>query len=101
MSWAEEELSGADLGDKRRNRRLVKIVEDLAAKPNESVPQASRDEAATQATYEFWGNRRIKGSSIIAAHTESTIERIRDCQTVLAIQDKTEIDLGNRRRTRG
>ncbi len=43
MSWAEEELSGADLGDKRRNRRLVKIVEDLAAKPNESVPQASRE----------------------------------------------------------
>ena len=44
MSWAKEELSGANLGDKRRNERLVKIVEDLAAKPNESVPQASRDD---------------------------------------------------------
>ena len=56
MSWAQEELSGADLGDRRRNKRLVKIVEDLAAQPNESVPQASRDNAAMQGTYEFWGN---------------------------------------------
>ena len=43
MSWAETELAGANLGDKRRNKRLVKIVSDLAAKPHESVPQASRD----------------------------------------------------------
>ena len=66
MSWAKEELSGADLGDRRRNKRLIKIVEDLAAKSNESEPHASRDEAAMQATYEFWGNKRIKSSSIIA-----------------------------------
>ena len=101
MSWAEEELSGADLGDHRRNRRLVTIVEDLAQQPNESVPQASRDTAAMEATYEFWANRRIKATEIISAHTSSTIERIKEHKVVLAIQDKTEIDLGNRRRTRG
>ncbi len=63
MTWASEELSGADLGDQRRNRRLVAIVEDLVAQPNESVPQASRDNAAMQGTYEFWANRRIEASS--------------------------------------
>ncbi len=101
MSWASEELSGADLGDRRRNKRLVAIVEDLVAQPNESVPQASRDNAAMQGTYEFWANRRIEASSIISAHTSSTIERIKEHKVVLAIQDKTELDLGNRRRTRG
>ena len=101
MSWAKEELSGANLGDKRRNKRLVKIVEDLAQQPNESVPQASRDTAAMEATYEFWANRRIKASEIIEAHTSATIERIKEHKLVLAIQDKTELDLGNRRRTRG
>ncbi len=101
MSWAQEELSGANLGDKRRNKRLVTIVEDLAQQPNESVPQASRDTAAMQATYEFWANRRIKASAIIEAHTSSTIERIKEHKTVLAIQDKTELDLGKRQRTRG
>ncbi|MGK7949610.1 MAG: IS4 family transposase [Xenococcaceae cyanobacterium] len=101
MNWAEEELSKANLGDKRRNKRLVKIVEDLAAQPNESVPQASRDNAAMQGIYEFWANRRIEAAGIIAAHTEATIERIKEHQVVLAIQDKTELDLGQRKRTKG
>jgi hypothetical protein len=30
MSWAAEELKTASLGDKRRNRRLIKIVEVTA-----------------------------------------------------------------------
>lgn len=36
--WAALELKQADLGDKRRNQRLVKIVEDLATQPSSSVP---------------------------------------------------------------
>jgi len=43
MSWAEEELKSTDLGDRRREQRLVTIVEDLIAQPNASVLQASRD----------------------------------------------------------
>ncbi len=101
MNWAEEELSRANLGDKRRNKRLIKIVTDLAAQPNESVPQASRDQAAMQATYEFWANRRIEAREIIAAHREATLERMKEHTVVLAIQDKTELDLGERKRTIG
>jgi hypothetical protein len=48
MSWAAEELKTASLGDKRRNRRLIKIVEDLSAMPIASVTQAARDGAAVQ-----------------------------------------------------
>jgi hypothetical protein len=50
MTWAEVELSHVDLGDKRREQRLIRIVEDLAAQPSESVPQASRDPASLQAS---------------------------------------------------
>jgi len=57
MSWAAEELKTASLGDKRRNRRLIKIVEDLSAMPHASVTQAARDEAAVQGTYEFWARK--------------------------------------------
>ena len=101
MNWAKEELARADLGDKRRNQRLVTIVSDLAEQPQATVPQASRDQAAMQATYEFWANRRIKASGIIEAHTAATIERIQEHKRILVIQDKTELDLGQRRRTRG
>ena len=54
-----------------------------------------------QATYEFWANRRIEAREIIAAHREATLERIKEHTVVLAIQDKTELDLGERKRTIG
>ncbi|MBD2438784.1 IS4 family transposase [Nostoc sp. FACHB-110] len=101
MSWAADELEGAELGDKRRNRRLIKVVEDLAMQPNESVPQASRDAAAMQGIYEFWANPRIKAAEILSAHTSSTVERIKGHSIVLAIQDTTELDFSDHRSKRG
>ncbi len=95
MSWAEEELKYADLGDQRRNQRLVKIVEDLIAQPNVSVPQASRDNAALQGMYEFWANRRIPPKTILDSHTRRTVERCSEYPTVLEIQDTTELDSAN------
>ncbi|PSF31682.1 hypothetical protein C7H19_22345 [Aphanothece hegewaldii CCALA 016] len=54
MTWAEEELKWSDLGDKRLNKRLIKIVEDLSVAPESSIPAASRDAAAMQGMYDFW-----------------------------------------------
>lgn len=91
-SWAEEELQYADLGDRRRNQRLVKIVSDLAAHPHASVPEACGNWAATQGAYDFWANPRVKASDIRAAHHSSTLERIKNQPIVLAIQDTTEFN---------
>lgn len=101
MSWASEELRTANLGDARRNRRLVQIVEDLAASPESSVPLASRDRAALQGMYDFWSNPRIKARSILAAHQQSTVDRSESWDIVLAIQDTTELDYSHHRSKRG
>ena len=101
MSWAEEELKYTDLGDQRRNQRLVKIVEDLIAQPNASVPQASRDNAAMQGMYDFWANRRIRPLSILEGHSARTVERCLEHPTVLSIQDTTELDFSGHPGTRG
>jgi len=101
MSWAAEELKTASLGDKRRNRRLIKIVEDLSAMPIASVTQAARDGAAVQGTYEFWGNVRVQASEILAAHRDSTLERVSAQSIVLAVQDTTELDFSSQPKTQG
>ncbi len=77
MSWASEELKNSDLGDLRRDRRLVTIVEDLSAQPNASLGEACRDQAALQGTYDFWANPRIEASSILVelGGSWTTIER--------------------------
>jgi hypothetical protein len=43
MAWAEEEFPGADLGDKRLNRRLIQLTERFADKPTPSIPGACAD----------------------------------------------------------
>jgi hypothetical protein len=101
MSWAAEELKTASLGDKRRNKRLIKIVEDLSAMPQASVTQAASDKAAVQGTYEFWGNVRVKASGILAAHRDSTLERVEGQEIVLAVQDTTELDFGSQSSKQG
>ena len=95
MSWVAEELKTVNLGDKRRNRRLIKIVEDLSAMPNASVTQAARDEAAVQGIYEFWGNVRVEADEILAPHRDSTLSRVEGQEVVLAVQDTTELDFRN------
>ena len=101
MSWAAEELKTACLGDKRRNQRLIKIVEDLSAMPQASVTQAARDEAAVQGTYEFWANVRVKATEILAAHRDSTLERVAAQEIVLAVQDTTELDFSEQPKKQG
>lgn len=102
MSWAGAELSSVRLGDKRRDRRLVKIVEDLSARVGKSIPQASRDKAAMQGMYDFWANRRVKAEAILAGHRDSSVKRIEAERVVLAVQDTSELDYSeHRRRTRG
>ncbi|MEH2181005.1 IS4/Tn5 family transposase DNA-binding protein [Nostoc sp.] len=62
--WITKELETTELGDIRRTKRLMKIVENLTAKPEASVPHASGTWAATKATYDFWNSPDIKPSMI-------------------------------------
>lgn len=101
VAWVAEELRFTDLGDTRRNRRLACIVEDLAAQPSASVPQASRTPAALQATYDFWKSPYIKPAAILASHQQSTVERMQGAAIVLAIQDTTEFNFTQHRSKQG
>jgi hypothetical protein len=76
--WAAQELQYAELGDTRRNKRLISIVENLASQPSTSVPQASGNLAAASATYDFWNSPYFQPSDIIAAQAKSTVERIKE-----------------------
>ena len=62
--WITKELETTQLGDIRRTKRLIKIVENLSAKPEASIPQASGTWAQTKATYDFWDSAYIKPSMI-------------------------------------
>ena len=92
QAWAGSELKYADLGDARLNRRLIKIVENLAAQPQASITQASASWAETKATYAFWRSERIEAAAIIEAHQRSATQRAKEHEMILAIQDTTDLN---------
>lgn len=104
--WAYQELEHAQLGDARLNCRLARLVEDLAAQPTASVPQACENWPATKAAYRFWDSEKVTAKAIGLAHQKKTQERIKadwqnQQQRVLVIQDTTELDFSHHPAKRG
>ena len=88
-----DELSGIDLGDKRRNKRSVEIIKALAAQPQASINAAVDGWSDTLAAYRFFNNPKVTPSQILAPHREATCRRIVEHPVVLIPQDTTELDL--------
>lgn len=92
VDWSEEEFGGAELGDKRRVKRLEEIARDFYARPEGSVPQACQSRAKTKAVYRFFDESNNSMEKILAPHYESTLGRIRKEKVVLAVQDTTSLN---------
>ena len=92
VSWAAAELAGADLGDARLNRRLVRVAERLGAQPGASIPVACGGWAETQAAYRLLAHENVDWESVLAPHWDCSVERMRAHPVVLCVQDSTELD---------
>jgi transposase-like protein/transposase Tn5 family protein len=100
-SWAEEEFGDADLGDVRRNARLVSLASTLGAQPSASLPDATDDPASLKAAYRFFDNDFVRAEAILASHVQSTIRRVQAVELVLAVQDTTYLDWTDHPNTKG
>ena len=88
-----DEVRGAEFGDKRLNKRLGRIVEELGAKPTMSVPAATHGRAEMEAAYRFFDNSKVTPDKILQPHIDATRERISQTKVALLVQDTTELDL--------
>src|SRR5688572_19280929 len=100
-SWALDELGAAELGDARRQRRLVRLVEALSAQPGASVPQAMGDWAATKGAYRFWDSDAVTAAAILAPHQARSVARTAGQARVLVVQDTTSLDFSAHPQTAG
>lgn len=92
MSWAAEEFAELDLGDKRLNRRLVKLAETFSRQPTPSIPAACGGWADTQGAYRFFAHEDIDWQAILKPHWQASTERMAEHPVVLCLQDTTELD---------
>lgn len=91
-NWAEEELGGADFGDRRLSQRLVSLVQDFYARPQASIPQACQTRAKTKGAYRFLDHPETSMDQALAPHYEATLPRINRERVVLAVQDTTTLN---------
>ena len=100
--WVELELGeGTQFGNRKLNKRLVKIVAHLSEQPNESVPQACGDWKDTKGTYRFWDHKHVTPEKILEPHVRSTVVRAEKQRVVLAVQDTTELNFTSHLATQG
>ena len=100
-SWGMSEFSNVTLGDKRLTDRLIRMVDSFANKPESSINQACESWAETKAAYRFFQNENVKECEILDAHITKTIERIKNYDRILVIQDTSYITYTNHKKTTG
>ena len=88
-----EEFRSCEFGDARLTTRAMEMANVLSSKPNLSIPAAFRTKADIDGCYRFFDNEKVTPDKILSTHIEETVERIRQVDYVLLVQDTTEIDL--------
>ena len=102
MEWVAQEFVGADLSDKRLDRRLLKTAEQLAKSPASPINEACGDWASTQAAYRLFDNARASPEAILEPHIVATAKRIAaQSGPVLVMQDTVFFSYGAHPKTRG
>jgi hypothetical protein len=91
--WFSEELTTANLNDKRLNELYGAILESFGNSPNASIPAALGGRAELKAAYRFFDNEKVTPETLLAPHFDATIKRCPEQPVVLVAQDTTELDL--------
>lgn len=94
MDWIENELKTINFNDTRLNDRLSKIVGASAREQESSIPKNCIGTAETCGAYRFLVNPKVTSAKILSRHCEATIERMKECRTVLALEDTSFFSFG-------
>jgi len=103
--WAQKEFGGAPLGDKRLSKRLVECADAKASQPCRAFSGVAQgDWAAVKGYYRLIDHpdeAAVSMENILVPHRERTIRRMKAQQTVLCIQDGSDLDYSSLDRCEG
>lgn len=89
--WAEYHFADADLGDRRRTRRLVQAAADIATHPQQSFTQVF-DWNDLRGFYRLCDEDAASHHAILQPHWQRTRQAIAHQPLVLILHDTTELD---------
>lgn len=92
-SFGEVHFQAAELGDKRRTKRLVKVADSLRRHPGGTLPNKLNEPPELKALYRLCNSDGVTHESILEPHRSKTIAALTGAQShVLVIHDTTTLD---------
>jgi len=89
--WAEQEVGHAQLGDRRRTQRLVKVTVALAQNPNGTLPSTFTDWKDLRAAYRLLAEPDVTHDAIVVAHTQRVAQACQVPGEYLLVEDTTTL----------
>ncbi len=90
--WSEQVFGQAELGDRRRTQRLVKIGAMLASHTGDSALAASEgDSALSEGAYRLFRNDAVDTNAIAKSGFAATAKSVTDYAELLAVEDTTTL----------
>ncbi|MYI82968.1 MAG: IS4 family transposase [Chloroflexi bacterium] len=90
--WAEREYARCSYPDGRVRERLVAMGRCWTRRLGRPLPAIFPGAAGQKAAYRLLSNPRIHMQHVLESHLEATVERCREQEVVLAIQDTTTLN---------
>lgn len=96
QSFGETNFGNAQLGDRRRTRRLVQLTDLICRRPGGTLPQKLRAPKDLRAFYRLMNCPKVTHETVLAPHRAATLNAIAQTEsTVLVLHDATELDYTN------
>jgi hypothetical protein len=93
QTFGARQFGRADLGDERRNRRLVQLADEVTGHPGGTLPDKLRHPKDLKAFYRLMNHSCVTHGSVLAPHQQETWERMRAQEgVVLLLHDTTTLD---------
>jgi len=95
QQWAHETFGDTDLGDKRRSKRLVKMLSSMMTHNNEYISKSFASPEEIKGAYRWINNENIDKESILKQSCQSCL--ISDEKYLVVVIDGSSISIENRR----
>lgn len=99
--WAEAEFAGAELGDRRRNARVVQLAAACLKRPGGTVTRVVQDAAEREGAFRLLENRAVKAHQLALSSHRATVRRCDELPYVFVAVDQTTLSVTDYQDSKG